>query len=206
MQFGEILSTASAISVALTSCFAIGLPVVAAGSLLCNKRLSSASCWFYAPLVGAGFIILVCQNLLYVDFPISRSAVLIWAMAAVGWFWLLSSASRRSLFRPVPWAALGLGAVTYLVQAGGLLSLGASNYYGYGWGDMLNYVSLAQFLAEFPFHSSFPAEGYLQAAQFFKFDRIGQSVLHSFVMVSSGVDAQQSFGATILLSPYLMFF
>jgi hypothetical protein len=71
---------------------------------------------------------------------------------------------------------------------------------------MFNYVSMAQFFADLPFHSNLSDQGYLYAAQYYKFDRIGQSVLHSFVMFSSGTDAQQSFGATILLSPYLMFF
>jgi hypothetical protein len=206
MQFEEILLTGRVIAVSVISCFAIGLPVVLAGFSFCNKRPNAEGCWLYAPLVGAGFVILVGQNLLYADVPTSKSAVLIWLLAAAGWVWLLTSSSRRSLLRPVPWVALGLGVAAYLVHAGGLLSLGASNYYGYGWTDMFNYVSMAQFFADIPFHSDISGQGYLRAAQSFKIDRIGQSVLHSFLMVSSGTDAQQSFGTTILLSPYLMFF
>ena len=71
---------------------------------------------------------------------------------------------------------------------------------------MINYVAMAQFFADFPFHSNLADQGFLVAAQSFKYDRIGQSVLHSFLMVSSGSDAQQSFGSTIFLSPFLMFF
>jgi hypothetical protein len=207
MQFGDILLTARVIAVALISCFAIGLPVmVLAGPVFCKQRPSAEHCWFYAPLVGAGFIILACQNLLYADVPISQSAVLIWVLAAAGWVWLLGSGPRRSMLRPIPWVALGLGVMVYLVHADGLLLLGASNYYGYGWTDMINYVSLAQFFADFPYHSNISNQGYLQAAQLFKSDRIGQSVLHSFLMVSAAADAQQSFGSTIILTPYLMFF
>ena len=71
---------------------------------------------------------------------------------------------------------------------------------------MFNYVSMAQFFADFPFHSSLSDQGFLVAAQSLKYDRIGQSVLHAFMMVSSDGDAQQSFGSTIFLSPFLMFF
>lgn len=206
MQFEEFLLSARVISITLISCFAIGLPAVLFGSLLCKTRPDAEDVWFYAPLVGAGVVILACQNLLYIDVPISKSAALVWALAAAGWGWLLTSPSRRSLLRPVPWLALALGVAVYLVHASGLLALGASNYYGYGWGDMLNYVSLAQFFADFPFHFIPSTQEYLHAAQGLKSDRIGQSVLHSFLMASSWTDAQQSFGTTILLSPSLMFF
>jgi hypothetical protein len=206
MQFEEIILTARVISITLISCSAIGLPAVVIGSSFCKNRPDAEDVWFYAPLVGAGFVILVCQNLLYVDVPISKSAGLVWTLAAAGWIWLLSSSSRRSLLHPVPWMALGLGVAVYLIHASGLLALGVSNYYGYGWVDMLNYVSLAQFFADFPFHSNLSNQEFLHAAQLLKSDRIGQSVLHSFLMSSSWSDAQQSFGSTVLLSPYLMFF
>src|SRR5450755_1554623 len=206
MHFGEILLTAREISIALVGCFAIGLPAVILGVSCCRTRPDARDVWFYAPLVGAGFLILMCQNLLYVDVVISKSAILVWALAAAGWIWVLSSPVTRNLLRPIPWPALGLGAAVYLLHASGLLSLGASNYYGYGWGDMLNYVAMAQFFADFPFHSSLADQGFLVAAHGFKYDRIGQSVLHSFLLVSSGSDAQQSFGSTIFLSPFLMFF
>jgi hypothetical protein len=206
MHFGEILLTARVILLALVSCFAIGLPTVVLGVSFCKTRPNAKDLWFYAPLVGAGVIILVCQNLIYVDVVVSQSAILIWALAAAAWLWVLLSSSRRSLLHPVPWPALGLGAAVYLLHASGLLSLGASNYYGYGWGDMFNYVSMAQFFADFTFHSSPSDQGFLSAAHYYKYDRIGQSVLHSFLMFSSGSDAQQSFGSTIFLSPFLMFF
>jgi hypothetical protein len=206
MHFGEILLTGREILIAVVRCFAIGLPVVILGASSCTTRPDARDVWCHAPLVGAGFLILVCQNLLYLDVVVSKSAILVWALAAAGWMWVLLSPSRRSLLRPVPWPALGLGAVVYLLHASGLLSLGASNYYWYGWIDMFNYASMAQFFADFPFHSGLSDQGFLVAAHGFKYDRIGQSVLHSFLMVSSGSDAQQSFGSTIFLSPFLMFF
>jgi hypothetical protein len=91
MQFEEIILTARVISIALISCFAIGLPAVVIGSSFCKNRPDAEDVWFYTPLVGASFVILVCQNLLYVDVPISKSAGLVWTLAAAGWIWLLSS-------------------------------------------------------------------------------------------------------------------
>jgi hypothetical protein len=205
MYLEEILLTARLILTAIVGCFVIGLPAVILGTVFCKRRPNAEDIWFYAPLVGAAVIILICQNLIYVDVTVSRSAILIWGLAAAGWLWVLSS-SKRSLLRPVPWPALVLGAVVYLVHASGLLWLGASNYYGYGWGDMFNYVSMAQFFADYSFHSNLSDQGFLVAAQYYKYDRIGQSVLHSFLMFSSGSDAQQSYGSTSFLSPFLMFF
>lgn len=206
MAFDEIFLTAGSVSIALISCFAIGLPAVVFGTLFCKKRLDAVDVWFYAPLVGVAFVILVCQNLLYLDIPISQSAIFVWALAAASWLWLLTRATTRALLYPVPWLALVLATAVYVIHASGLFSLGASSYYGYGWVDMFNYVSMAQFFADLPFHSNISDQEFLKAAQHFKHDRIGQSVLHSFLMVSSGTDAQQSFGTTILLSPFLMFF
>ncbi len=206
MHIGELFLTARLILISMISCFVVGVPITVLGVPGRRTTPDAIDIWCYAPLAGAACIILVCQNLLYADIVVSTSAILVWALAAVGWIWVLTSPSKRRLLHPIPWPVLGLGGAVYLLHAGGLLSLGASNYYGYGWIDMFNYVSQAQFFAEFPFHSSVSDQGYLIAAQAYKHDRIGQSVLHAFLMVSSGSDAQQSFGTTTFLSPFLMFF
>ena len=206
MSITEVLLTGRVILIAWISCFAIGLPVMVLGASYIRARTDARDVWLYSPFVGAAAIILICQNLLYLGVTSGRSAVIVWILTAAGWGWLLSSASRRALLRPLPWLAFGLGAMVYLVHGAGLLQLGASHYYGYGWYDMFNYVSNAQFFADFPFHAHNADQTHLAAAQIYKSDRIGQSVLHAFLMVSSGVDAQQSFGTTILLAPLLLFF
>jgi hypothetical protein len=122
MDFGEIILTARVIFVAVASCFLIGLPLVVLGASFCKERPEATDVWCYAPLVGAGFIILACQNLVYVDVSISKSAIFVWATAAVSWIWVLSSPSKRDVLRPVPWPALGLGVAVYLIHASGLLS------------------------------------------------------------------------------------
>src|ERR1700738_5185639 len=94
MQIEEFLLSARVISFTLISCFAIGLAAVLFGSWLCKTRPDAEDVWFYAPFVGAGVVILVCQNLLYVDVPISKSAGLVWTLAAAGWIWLLVFSSR----------------------------------------------------------------------------------------------------------------
>lgn len=206
MSITEMFLTGRLIIVAWVGCFAVGLPVTILGASWLKTRADARDVWLYSPLIGAASIILICQNLLYLDVIAARSAILVWLLTAAGWVAVLSSAPSRAMLRPLPWPALGLGAAVYLIHGTGLLELGASHYYGYGWYDMFNYVSLAQFFADFPFHSGALDHGYLAAAQHFKMDRIGQTVLHAFLMVSSGADAQQSFGTTILLSPLLLFF
>jgi hypothetical protein len=206
MSLTEILLTGRLIAVAWVGCFAVGVPLVVLGASFLRTTADVRDVWFYSSLVGAAAIILICQNLLYLDVTLSRSAVLVWLLAGAGWAAVLSSASKRAMLLPLPWPALVLGAAVYLIHGTGLIELGASHYYGYGWYDMFNYVSLAQFFSDLPFHSISNDHGYLVAAQQFKSDRIGQSVLHAFFLVSSGSDAQQSFGTTILLSPFLLFF
>jgi hypothetical protein len=198
--------TGRVITVATIGGFAIGVPLIVLGASALGLKPNSRAIWFYAPLAGSGTIILVCQNLLYLDVPVVHSAVLVWLGAAIGWGLVLGAARFRSVLLPLPTIEFGLGLAVYLVHASGLLVLGASHYYGYGWDDMFNYVAQAQFFADWPFHNADITPRFLRAAHLYKQDRIGQSVLHAFMLVSSRTDAQQSFGATILLSPYLTYY
>jgi hypothetical protein len=185
----------------LVGCFAIGIPAVILGVSACKTRPDAKDLWFYAPLVGVGFLILVCQNLFYLDVVVSKSAILVWALAGC----------RLDLDAVVPFEAEFASPHTMAgpwARHCGLSSPcrrpvvpRSQHYYGYGWIDMLNYVSMAQFIADFPLHSSLSDQAFLVVGQSFRYDRIGQSALHAFLMVSSGSDAQQSFGRTIFLSP-----
>lgn len=206
MSVAQFVLTSRVIVVALVSCFAIGLPLVVLAASFFRMKCDAWHIWSYAPLAGVGLIILFCQNLVYLDIPVSASSVVIWLLAAAAWAVVLASASMRSMLFPAPFLALGLGILVYLMHGVGLLELGASRYFGYGWVDMFNYTSLAEFLGHYPFHTAATDEGFLQVANYFKNDRIGQSILHAFIMVSAGVDAQQSFAATALLAPCLLFF
>jgi len=206
MSIVEVGVTARVIAVAWVCGFAVGVPAVILGASALKLKVDSWTAWALAPLVGCGAIILFCQNLLYLDIPVARSTVVVWSLAAIGWLVVLLSPHRRAALRPVPLVALAAGSLVYLIHGAGLLRLGASYYYGYGWDDMFNYVAQAELFAHWPFSSSDTTPNFLRAAHFYKLDRIGQSVLHAFLVASSGADAQQTFGATILLAPFLIFF
>jgi hypothetical protein len=203
-MINEVLLTIAVIAVAMASVFIIGFPMVSLAARQFEISCTPEQLWAAAPLVGAGAIILICQNLLYLDVRSSYSAVLIWAVIGLGAINFISK--LQSIFASIPWKLIGTGVAIYAIHGSGLLVSGASNYYGYGFGDMYNYVATAQFFMDFPFHSAVATQEYLQTGHFYQLDRIGQSVLHAFIASSSGADAQQAFGATILLSPMLIFF
>lgn len=198
-----MLVTILVITTAIASLFVLGFPVASLAAKRLRISHTSEQLWASAPLVGAGTILLVCQNLLYLDIPLGKSAIVLGTLAILG---AAMVAARTVVVATVPWRLIGTGLAVYAVHASGLLVLGASNYYGYGWGDMYNYVSLAQLFVDHPYSSSLDTHDYLQTAHFYKLDRIGQSVLHAFIAAFSHTDAQQTFGATILLGPMLVFF
>ena len=206
MMINEILLTARLMLVAMSCTFVIGLPVI----LLFLKRtrisLTSEQVWAVAPFVGVGVIIFVSQNLLYLDVRSIYSAMVLWVFGLLTWSKVMSSSDLRALLNPVPWMLLSLSALVYLIHGSGLLALGASNYYGYGWVDMYNSVCLSQFFMDHPFSSVLGDHAFLKVAQHLKTDRIGAHVLSSFIGASGGADAQQAYGTTILLSPFLIFF
>lgn len=203
-MINEVFRTIIVIAVAVTSVFVIGFCLLSLVERRLHFSCTSEQLWAAAPLVGAGAIILVCQNLLYLNIRIFYSAILIWI--CIGFIAIFSGFKFRFVFAEIPWKLIGTGLLIYAVHASGLLVSGVSNYYGYGWLDMYNYVSQAQFFMDFPFNSAVNTHEYLRTAHFYMHDRIGQSVLHAFIASSSGADAQQTFGATILLSPMLIFF
>ena len=201
------METLQIVFVVVAAPFVVGLPLTIIGARIFRERLlRSDLTWLLAPLVGIGAIVLIAQNLLYVNVRIPHSAALIWLMSVGGWVKVLRSPNLRSVLRPIPVIVLAGGIAIYMLHGLGLLASGADNYYGYGWVDMYNYVSQAQFFLDYSFHNDAHDYQFLRTAQFFKEDRIGQSVLHAFIAASSGADAQYSFGPTILLSPYLLFF
>ena len=206
MSTDEILLTARLILVATSCVFATGLPVTLFFVRRAVIPLSPGQIWAAAPLVGTIAIVIVSQNLLYLDVRSPHSAIAIWIFGLLAGAKIMLSLEARALLKPVPWPLLALGALVYLIHGSGLLALGVSNYYGYGWVDMFNYVSQTQFFVDYPFSSGAVDQEFLRIAQFYMRDRIGQSVLHAFIAASGGADAQQAFGVTILLSPFLIFF
>lgn len=200
----EVLRTVMVIIIAITSVILVGFYIT--NLVVSRLRISCTSeqLWAASPLVGAGAIILICQNLLYLDIRICYAVILIWM--CVGLAGVISVIKSQFSLSGIPWKLIATGFAIYVVHAAGLIYSGVSNYYGYGWVDMYNYVSTAQYFIDYPFSSTLNNQEYIRTAHYYMHDRIGQSVLHAFIASSSGADAQQSFGATILLSPMLIYF
>lgn len=79
-------------------------------------------------------------------------------------------------------------------------------YVGRAWHDQCNYVTIAQFLADYPFSASsidLTDQPYAQRAVALKNDRIGQSVYHALVLTSANSHAKSTFEGTILIYPLL---
>jgi len=203
-MINEIVLTAVVMAMAVACVFAIGVCVSAVGQKLFRVEGTSAQFYAAVPLVGTGAIILFCQNLLYLDVRITYLAMAIWVCVLA--YGIAAAARGRLILRNIPWGLFATGLIVYLVHASGLIASGVSNYYGYGWSDMFNYVAQAQFFIDFPYSQIADSHEYVRVANGFKADRIGQTVLHAFISASTGADAQRTFGATILLSPMLIFF
>jgi hypothetical protein len=102
MSNAEVILTARLIVFAGAGCFAVGLSVLLLGTSRMRLRPEPGDIWLYAPLVGAAMIILVCQNLLYIDVTSAQSAILVWLLTAAAWAAVLCSPSKRAMLVPLP--------------------------------------------------------------------------------------------------------
>jgi hypothetical protein len=193
------------ISIVVGSLLAVGVPAVWITS---GRRPFTEMSWVQAPFLGASLIVLVCQNLVYLDVPVVRSAPLLWGVAAVGWLWFWRSGQVRVSLARFPRRLFLVALLVYLTQGLGLLLMGARWYLGRMWGDECNYTVTAEFLAHSPFSGSLPELGsqpwLCMWVRVLKGDRIGQSVLHAFFAVSSWSNPRYLFEPTILLGPTLV--
>ncbi|MCX5909761.1 MAG: hypothetical protein NTY64_21945, partial [Deltaproteobacteria bacterium] len=189
------------IFISIFSLFFFGLPLAC---LLGTKGKDPEEKWIIAPFLGLSLIVLVLQNLVYLDIPIGRSFLWLWIGAALIWVWLWKSG--RWPFSPFPLLLLAVALGAYLIQGAGLLAAGAEAYVGRAWHDFFNYTAIAQFLTDYPFHSAIQEvqnQPYLFAAIIKKADRIGPSILQGFLAASTGVSAKTAFMPTMFLSSFL---
>src|SRR5262245_38406843 len=196
-------ATLRTVLIAVASPWLVGVPL---RWLIGRLRPVEDEGWLEAPFLGLATIILGLQNLVYLDVPVSSAAPWLWAVVAAGWVAMARGGALVPSLRACPWRMLAVVLLVYLWQALGLLSVGAREYLGRSLGDRYNYVVIAQFFADQPFSTSWAELGqqpWLSHAITYKNDRIGGMLLHAFVMASSGLDARQTFDATILLSPAL---
>ena len=191
------------IIVVIGSLWFIGLPVA---MVLALTEDDNETLWIIAPFTGLAVIILVLQNLIYLDVPIRLSTLWLWIGACLLWGWLIKSKRLKPALKTIPRVLFISALGVYLIQGLGLLIVGAKYYVGRAWYDQLNYTAITQFLVDFPFSFSFSEaekSPYLFQAICHKFDRIGQSVFHGFMTASTFTDAKTTFEPVILLLPLL---
>jgi hypothetical protein len=194
-----VLITLWTVLVSLAAPMLCGLPLA---WLLLGDEPSKA--WLLAPFLGIAGIIIVLENLVLLGIPLIWSAPVFWLGVGLLWVWMWRR--RGGLFTAMPARVFGAALAVYAIHAIGLFLLGATFYVGRGWGDLFNYVGMAEFFARVPFHTSLAELGqqpYLFQAVTLRGDRIGQSILHAFLTLSSFSDAKTLFVPTILLMPPL---
>jgi hypothetical protein len=199
-----MLLTAWCIAVVVGALAAAGIPLA---WLLNGRRPLDEPAWVEVPFLGMAALVLVLQNLVYLDVPVRRATPWVWLALALLWAWALcgrrlgAGGARR--LGPLALAAAGV----YAMQGLGLLRVGARAYAGRAWTDQFNYTTLAELLTDEPFSTTLEQVGrrpFLVNAVILRGHRIGQSVFHGFCAASSGGSARTLFEPTILLSPALV--
>ncbi len=192
-----------------------GLPLV---RLLRGARAPRADDWLVAPFVGLGALVLLLQNLVYLEWPVRRSALVAFVVfGAIGLAWARRGRLRASL-RVLPRALLALALLAYALHALALVQLGPRHWMGRLWEDQFSYTGMAQFFLDEPFSLDVdeagqrpwlfrvlrPSLGRFYLPFGLKENRIGQSVLQAFYARAARGDAQALFGPTILLGAPLL--
>src|SRR5262245_55092279 len=196
-----MLLTAKCMGVAFLAGYLIGVPLVWLARR--GKPLTTTD-WLYAPFVGLGTVTLLTQQLAYLDVRVTWSAPAIWIAVSVLWVTLGYRCGWRTPFRNCPWLLLLATLVVYLVHGLGLVLNGPDGYFGRMHTDRFNYISVAQFLIDVPYSTSWEQlahRAYLVDALKLKEDRIGAMALQAFLTVSSGQIATRTFETTLLLGP-----
>jgi hypothetical protein len=192
------------IAVVLGSVWAVGVPV----AWLFNGRRSLAGAdYVMAPFLGVAVVVLVLQNLVYLNLPIRCTAPVLWLAVLGGWVWLCCRGGLRGWRQHFPWALALAMLVVYLAQGRGLLEVGVRDYMARAWGDNCAYTIKGQVLVDEPFRqATWQTMGnrpYLSMFLALQWDRLGAEVLHAFFTFSSFRDAKTLFEPTILLGPAL---
>jgi hypothetical protein len=195
----------------LWCCLVIGTSLFGMGIPLCwlfnGRRPLTPSDYVKAPFLGMASIVLLLQNLTYLDIPIRQSTPWLWLLLALTWAFLGWRGQLAACLPRLPRLLVVAVLFVGLVQGLGLIRLGVREYVGRAWTDQFNYTSMAQFFMDEPFSTSLEDVGqrpWLIQPIRLKWDRIGQSILHGFFASSCQTDAKTLFEPTILLMPLLV--
>jgi hypothetical protein len=155
-------------------------------------------------LAGLALHTLILQSLVYLDFPLRRTAPWAFAVAAAGVImWLIRwwRSPRRGLNarkREIAWV-VAAGAFAAGVQGTSIAALGSDRYIGNGTIDQVNYVLTAQFLVEERFSTEVSQIGlhpWLYKAIDAKRERLTQCVVLGAESVVAGTDCQRAWAAS----------
>lgn len=162
--------------------------------------------WIIAPFTGIAVNVIILQNLVYLNIPLSKSSMPYFFTICIPAIVLFKKASRS--FSKETLSAILCAFMALALHGAGYLIVGYRNYVGYGWMDQFNYTAVAQFLTDLPYRTGLNEIGhqvYLLNAVIKKTDRIGQSVLHGFFASVAHCNTKSLYGAVSLLSPFLTF-
>jgi len=158
------------------------------------------------PFLGLSVIILILQNLIYLNIPVKFTASPLFVLILV-LFFILFFRGKFEIAKDWQWISFFVLLVV-LINGVGYFRETARWYIGYGWQDQYNYTVTAEFLKEYPFSTDFENVDtpYIVQAIAKKNDRIGQSVYHAFLSSITGLSSDCTYGAISLLAPVLVFF
>jgi hypothetical protein len=206
------MRTVCCLGVVLAGLFAVGVPV---SWLLGGRKPLDESGWVKAPFLGLAVVVLLLQNLIYLDVRLVWSTPLLWGLVLLLWAWMGCRRQLRESLASCPRGLLAAALAVYAVHGLGLLLLGVSTYVGRGWSDQFSYVAVAQFFIDHRFNTPLTAIGNQPAlvaplhvsgvgGYALISERIGSFVLLGFFALTGGGDARLLFEPTILLSPLLI--
>lgn len=166
--------------------------------------------WCLVPLVGLSVIILVLQNLVYLNVPLRYSVGWFWVAGGIMWGILLLR--KRELtwifLKSFPGKLFLVAVFVYSVHSLGLFLLGARYYVGRAWIDQFNYTMTAHYLMNFRVHyhnlHDVIEHPFLFSALSKTSSRIGEVIYQGFVALSGDFDAKIAFEAAILVFPPLV--
>ncbi len=201
----NITLTLGCVLLAIASPFFFGLPL----AKWLFPESDNEMLWAKAPLLGVAAIILILQNLVYLNLRLGISIFGLWVLGGLAWLWMYRKHLSKTLFSKLPYLLLIAGLAVYIIQGLGIVSLGAKYYLGRAWHDQYNYTVMTQFLMDYPFSmslSDIQAQPYLYKGIAAAADRIGQCIFQGFLAVSALSDAKTLFEPSILLFPLLTMF
>ena len=161
--------------------------------------------WFLSTVSGFCLMVVLLQNLVYLNQPLHKTAWAILLIALAG-----CVQQCREIIRVrndgVPWyrhdknRAAGLVfIVVFLIQGGGLFHHGPHHYYGNGHTDQVNYALHTQFLMDEVQSRDYDTIGlspWLVLGIDSKHARNGQGIANGYVSTISWTDAKAGYGST----------